>query len=365
MSQCIRQFFCVCWLCITANGLFPCSLDANAADAAIPLRENCFPEVWLCTAGVFDLGRPDARWDYVRNRLTGIQMYIDRIDKASLEDVQRLAGVVRNNGLKVSVECGGTLGFAPLDDRNGEVSAQIELRKLDKWRQAGGRIDYLNLDGPIRRLLYPRRGKRRIKGFESVESCANELMDYIHAVRTVYPKVQFFLLTNFPNWGYRGRPSYHARGPNRQDWGDYDEVIQTVLRVAGKRNIHIAGVTVDNPYEYLVGEHVSVKNPVPWKIDWMGRVRAYEDFIRQQGLDFNLIINSEKGGKASDREFYERTLKMLDATLRAGGKPTRYIVQSWYRHPTVIVPETAPFSMTALVKAVLQRLHVPEKRVGQ
>jgi len=321
-------------------------------------RRSSTPEVWLCTARMFDLTRPDARWDYVRKRLTGIQLYIDRINKARPEDLKKLAAVVRENGLKVSVECGGTLGFAPLDDRNGEFSARIELAKLDKWRRAGGRIDYLNLDGPVRRLLYPRRGKRRIPGFTSIEDCANELMDYIRAVKAVYPGVRFFLLTNFPNWGYRGQPSYHARGPKQQDWGDYDLVIRTVLKIAKEQGIRLDGVTVDNPYEYAVGEHFSVKLEDPRKIDWLGRIRAFEDFARAHGLELNLIINSEKGGKTSDREFYERTLKMLDAYIQAGGKPTRYIVQSWYRFPETIVPETAPYSMTALVKAVLERLDV-------
>ncbi|NOY79648.1 MAG: hypothetical protein GXP31_01455 [Kiritimatiellaeota bacterium] len=314
------------------------------------------PEVWLCTARIFDLTRPDARWDYVRTRLTGIQLYIDKVNKAPAENLQKLAAVVRANNLKVSVECGGTLGFAPLDARNGESSARIELAKLDKWRRAGGRIDYLNLDGPVRRLLYPRRGKKRGAGFTSIEDCANELMDYIRAVKAVYPGIRFFLLTNFPNWGYRGRTSYHARGPKQQDWGDYDIVIRTVLKTAKEQGIRLAGVTVDNPYEYAVGEHFSVKLERPDKTDWLRRVRAYEEFARTRGLEFNLIINSEKGGKTSDRAFYERTLRMLDAYVRVGGKPTRYIVQSWYKFPETIVPETAPYSMTALVKAVMEKL---------
>ena len=247
-------------------------------------------EVWLCTGKAFDLARPEARWDAVRKGLTGIQLYIDKVNKARREDLEALVAVVKANGFRVSIECGGTLGFAPLDDTNGEASARIELAKIDKWYAAGGSVDYLNLDGPVRRLLYPRRGKKTLPSFGSIEDCAGELMDYMRAVKAAHAGIRFFLLTNFPNWGYRGAVSYHGRGEKQQDWGDYHDVVTTVLRVAEEAGMSFVGVTVDNPYEYLVGEHASVKIGEPAKVDWLGRVRAYEDFVRSRGLEFNLIV---------------------------------------------------------------------------
>lgn len=337
-------------------GCLSAEVSAQGKEGAGKGNTGAAPEVWLCTGRAFDLARPDARWDSVKSRLAGIQLYIDNVNKAKREDLEALVQVVEANGLKVSVECGGTLGFAPLDDSNGEQSARIELAKIAKWYGAGGTVDYLNLDGPVRRLLYPRRGKKTLPSFGSIEDCANELMDYMRAVKAAHPRMRFFLLTNFPNWGYRGGVSYHGRGDKQQDWGDYHEVVTTVLKVAEAAGLSFAGVTVDNPYEYLIGEHFSVKNEDPSKVDWLGRVRAYENFARSRGLEFNLIVNSQEGGKVSDRAFFERTLKMLDAYTAAGGRPTRCIVQSWYTYPRAIVPEEEPYSMTALVKAVIERL---------
>jgi len=45
---------------------------------------------------------------------------------------------------------------------------------------------------------------------------------------------------------------------------------------------------------------------------------------------------------------------MVDLYRQAGGRPTRWFVQSWYPHPKQIVPETAPHTMTALLKAVIE-----------
>jgi hypothetical protein len=171
----------------------------------------------------------------------------------------------------------------------------------------------------------------------------------------------YWLLSNFPNWGWRGDVSYHARGPHRQDYGDYDQVVRVVLSKLKTAGISLDGVTVDNPYDYLIGAHRSVNLPDPTSVDWIGRVRSFEDFASENRLAFNLIVNSERGGKESDERFYRETLQMVDAYLRAGGKPTRWFVQSWYPYPKEMTPESAPHSMTALVSAVIQRVRSGEQ----
>jgi lysophospholipase L1-like esterase len=55
----------------------------------------------------------------------------------------------------------------------------------------------------------------------------------------------------------------------------------------GAAGIPLAGITVDNPYEYLIGEHSSVSLKDPKSVDWLKRVRSYEDFARERGLDPN------------------------------------------------------------------------------
>jgi creatinine amidohydrolase len=71
----------------------------------------------------------------------------------------------------------------------------------------------------------------------------------------------------------------------------------------------------------------------------------------------NLIVNSEAGGNTSDEAFCNDTLAFVDAYRAAGGSPKRWIVQSWYLHPKQVVPESEPHTMTALVRAVIEKLH--------
>ena len=338
------------------------SAAGTAQPADVPARP-AQPEVWLCAGrGLFDLLRPDAQWPVVKRGLSGIKLYIDEVNNAKPEQLRQFVRLVREQGYQVAVECGCCLDFAPMDETNGETSARIELAKIDKLYAAGGKVEFLDLDGPIRRLMHPenRRDGRR---FESMDKAADEMVDAVRALHRAHPEIRFWHLTNFPNWGYRGDVSYHARGPQRQDYGDYDEAHRLALRKLNAAGFTLEGVTIDNPYDYLVGEHMSVNLKPPKSVNWLARVRAYEDAARADGLSVNLIVNSERGGQHSDGLFYRETLQMVDVYQRAGGRPTRWFVQSWYPYPKTIVPEDAPHTLTALAKAVLQKVR-PDVKTG-
>jgi hypothetical protein len=321
------------------------------------------PEVWLCAGDrIADLLRPDAQWPLVSEHLTGIKFYVGQFSKnrrrtgqPGAEKLRQYARLVRAHDLQVAVELGGCLEFSPLDDSAGEWSARRELAALQNFYAVGGRVDFLDIDGPIRRLMHPMKRKDG-KRFESIDKAADELVDALRIHHEAHPETRYWLLSNFPNWGWRGDVSYHARGPHRQDYGDYDQVVRVVLGKLKAAGVTLDGVTVDNPYGYLTGTHRSVNLTDPTSVDWLGRVRSYEDFARENGLTFNLIVNSERGGQESDELFYQETLQMVDVYLRAGGKPTRWFVQSWYPYPKQMTPESAPHSMTALVSAVIQRV---------
>ena len=67
---------------------------AQSKDGAGQDSAGAGPEVWLCTGKAFDLARPEAQWDFVKQRLTGIQLYIDKVNKAKREDLDGLVQVV-------------------------------------------------------------------------------------------------------------------------------------------------------------------------------------------------------------------------------------------------------------------------------
>ncbi len=313
------------------------------------------PEVWLCTFRVGDLLDGQADWAWVRHNLAGIKLYIGTMHKPVPGQLEKLVQMVKRSRLKVAVELGCCLDFGPMDDTNGEWSARSELTALNRWYAAGGRVDFLDLDGPVRRLMHPQ-GRKDGKRFDSMEAAVEQVVRSVRTFHAAHPEMKYWHLTNFPNWGYKGDVSYHARGPERQDYGDYDVAHRMALERLRAAKLPITGVTIDNPYDYLIGEHFSVNLKPATTVNWLKRVRDYENRSRAEGLEVNLIVNSERGGQKSDALFAEETLKMTDTYLKAGGRPTRWIVQSWYPHPERIVPETDPTTLTGLVKRVIERV---------
>ncbi|TAN35793.1 MAG: hypothetical protein EPN23_10350 [Verrucomicrobia bacterium] len=317
------------------------------------------PEVWLCAGRgtrLSELMKPGAQWTFVKQHVAGIKIYIDQINQVPPEDLAALARLAKENQLQIAVEIGGCLGDrAILDNNIGEWSAKTELARIERFYAAGGRVDFLDLDGPIRRLLHSNRPGHEY--FDSIEKAADQLVRALRVHRKAHPETQYWLLTNFPNWGWRGGVAYYARGLRNQNWGDYDQVVRIVLAKLREAGIALAGVTVDNPYDYMIGAQPAV-NLDPKTVDWLARIRSYEEFAHEQKLTFNLTVNSARGGQESDELFYKDTLQMVAAYLKAGGHPTRWFVQSWYPYPAQIVPEDAPYSITALTKAVIERLEV-------
>lgn len=346
-------------------GLLAISANLSLAygDEAESGVSNAQAEIYICpnASRAFRLVEFWDQWETARSKVAGIKLYIDFFQRHPHEDLARLAKLIGDAGLEVVVECGGTLNH-DWGDRAGEKSAEVEMEKIKRWYQAGGKVDYLDIDGPIRRLFgregwgtYPERR------FTSAERAAEELMDYLDVASVMYPDMQYFLLTNFPNWGYRGGVSYHGRGPKQQDWGDYDEVLRVVLEVAEERGHRFEALTVDNPYSYGAGDYPSLSWVEPEKkVDWFKRIQELETFVRSKGMRFNLIVNTDIHGEGSDARYARETLAMVDRYKAVGGDPDRLMVQSWHSHPKQIVPEDAEHSLTWLTLEVAKRSEASE-----
>ena len=339
---------------------------SSSQPAAGGARETS--EVWLCHHDIEALADPDADWDFVRDHLDGIKVYVGSLTgsrkhvRISDENLALLSKTLEENDIQLAMECGGTLGHFRNTEPVGLRSAAAEMRNIDRVASVGGTMHYLDMDGPISRTLWSGRHRfdhlrRGNTGYDNIDECVDELIAYMKAVNRRYPDLKFFTLTNFPNWGWKGGTSYHSRHENNQDWGDYYDVISTLLREAKAAGVtNLVGVTVDSPYHYTVGRVKSVNLKDPSQVDWIARLRDLEDFVESQGMELNLIVNSVERLEVDAKAYCEETLALIDLFEKAGGTPKRYIVQSWGRHPEKMLPESDPVSMTGLTRAVIMKV---------
>ena len=98
------------------------ALAASApADAA--------PEIWMCHRGMDELAKHPDEWAFVREHISGIQVYIDQFARYDAADMTALAELVREADLKVSVECGGLLDFGPVGPGIGAWTANTNSQR--------------------------------------------------------------------------------------------------------------------------------------------------------------------------------------------------------------------------------------------
>jgi hypothetical protein len=340
------------------------------------LDKTCHCRVGVNHYDMIDIVKDECSYRFLVQNLDFLAFYIGKISNDySMGDMQRLAAIAVDQDLEVIIELGGVLGpgWGNLTDiDNGKESALTEIQMSRNWVTAGGTINYVIFDGPVRRLLYGDIQKNlqdndgvlvsghfnTSRGPFSYEEAADEILYSMQEWRKEYPEIKFILGCNFPNWGWKGGQDYHKRQPDGMNWGDYWEVVQVVMNRVQSTETSFSGLIVDWPYNYAVGERYSpTPGNDPASIDWIARIRELEDYVRGLGLDFYLYTNTEE--QESDQVYSEETLKYVDLYRERGGAPDGWNVQSWYHVPTSFGPESQPYTMAWLANEVNKKLNEP------
>ena len=329
-------------------------------------------EIWMCDGNAWGLGT-STEWEFVKHNVDVVKLYIDQVNRASITDLRNLVTMFKKYNIKIAIELGGLVNWrADEQDQSAELSFRDESRKVKLLTDpvseggAGGTIAYLDMDGPIRRMLYPNSNE---PGYHTVESATDELVEVMQLWRERYPDIKFMMLSNFPNWGWKTGPAYNNFGysPGPLGWGDYFPVLQMAIQKTNAAGISLTGVTLDNPYGYAIGRHRSNQSGVIAGEDFLARLRDAEEYVEGEGLRIGIIYNSEEGGNAttgSDQLFYDESLAFIDEHLDYGATPSNYTIQSWYPYPTAYLPETTPHTMTYLTAEAIRRLRKNADPIG-
>lgn len=346
------------------------------------------PEVWMVTYNPQWLTARNQSWGFLQRHLDGVGIYINMVAfRTPAEELAPFLRELRRRRIRVAVECGYFDWEATRDDFSapnpkgisdkvraavrpgvGEETARTEMAKLKALIDAYGPPDVIALDGPIRRLLHPGADTGRIaphgeqEGLPSLDAAVEEVVATMRAWVRTHRRVRFAVITNFPNWGWKGGPAYWASGPGLMHWGDYYPALRALAARCKRERLPLEAIRCDFPFDYANGT-MPVSSP-PWpkpavdpaSIDWVGRIRDLEREVQALGLDFELVVNEQQGGGASSERFCRETLRYVDAYRAAGGAPRRWIVQTWYPHPEKVGPEDEPWTMAWLTAEVIRRV---------
>lgn len=351
---------------------------AEAASTRVPTATSVpftgeAPEIWMGGGGMRRLAWDDD-WACTAASLTGIKLYIGELADADIDDLRALARVVDTYDLQVAVELGGLLSqHVGAGDRLGETTFADEFARVRRFTDpvdqggAGGTVHVLEFDGPIRRAVWPPAEVRPSTPID-VATASRELADAMAAWVEVLPDVRMHLLVNLPNWGWRGAPAYQRRddAAGTLGWGNYAQVLPRVVADARARRLPLVRLTVDHPFDYASGLVRSNQPQEAGTVDWWNRAFEVLDAGRSLGLSTALIVNEARGGNTSDEAFSAGSLAYLESLLASDqeassrGQPSTMpdatVVQSWYRYPRTMTPDSLEHSLTHLTLQFALRL---------
>lgn len=117
----------------------------------------------------------------------------------------------------------------------------------------------------------------------------------------------------------------------------------------------IDGYIADSPYDIM-------SNPLYQGQGYLKKVVAIQTWLHQRGAQFSHIINGAPNDKLKlsptdwDAKYKENSLNALHLFQSVGGRADRYILESWYKGPYKIVPETEQGTYTNLVMDAIKYL---------
>jgi hypothetical protein len=326
------------------------------------IKNASAPRVAMCWGSPWDLA-DTTQWNGVYDRLGVYKFYIGDIQNANsrrVDTVKAKLFVKRlvEKGIRIGVEVGGLLDwYADRGERSAEFSFAEDystLKTLIRWINEvnpSKSIDFLDFDGPIRRMLYPNNVQ---KNYHTVQSATTELFKIAKSWKDTVRGIELNLLTNFPNWAWRSTPAYFQLFGSQNGYGRYEDVLSAVRSESQRTGIRFDGLTIDNPYDYATGAAATNQALVIRNVDWMGRIAELVDSARAMGLRVNMIFNTNGGQTAQG--YSEQSLALIDLYRQRVGEPDGFWIQSWYDLPGTWLPETIPYTMTNLTLAALNRI---------
>ena len=154
-------------------------------------------------------------------------------------------------------------------------------------------------------------------------------------LHAVFPPVY----VNQGRWNRRGKPVPHAGVQNT-------EVIARIFDAG------FDGFTADSPLYLIEDKQLEAQG-------YHDALRAIQELCRGRGKDFGIIVNQDVDhvdqalrGDAWDAAYQAGCMEVIRRLPKMGLAPKRLIVESWYKGPFALVPETKHGTFTHTVLQV-------------
>jgi hypothetical protein len=218
--------------------------------------------------------------------------------------------------------------------------AHTEETLLDPITQAGGRVDFIITDNVFIKSQF-RKDKMGQYGWTH-DQAVEKYADYVAGIKKNYPQLKVGILEAGFRFHWEDQARFPAEVP-KKDCGDLKALLVDVIKACKARGTRIDIFQPEYSYERIE----NTRNG--WE-----KLKAMEEFCREQGIAFYFLFNDHTGGHSSDRLFHDNVMKCLRSVKAHGLTPELGTIQSWYKHPQKDLPENQPNTFMGLAKEFIR-----------
>jgi hypothetical protein len=269
-----------------------------------------------------------AEWKYTSKNISHFKFYstpLSWMAKKNPELLERVVKSITAMGKGIGIELGIRHGHA-----------QTEKYLLDPITKAGGRVDFIVTDNVFIKSQF-RKDKMGDYNW-SYDQAVEKYAEYVAGIKKKYPNLKVGIIEAAFRFHWEDKERFPAENPQK-DNGDLKKLILDVIKACKAKGTRIDIFQPEYSYERIE------KTDNGW-----AKMKAMEEFCREQGLEFFFLFNDHTGGNDSDKLFHENVIKCLKAVKAHGLKPDLGTVQSWYKHPVKDLPENKPHTFMYLAK---------------
>ena len=268
----------------------------------------------------FEAFRPDAQWPRSASRVSVFKIAESLARYAPEQQVRRMIEDLQRRHISLALEASALTN-------KGDCGQKVEgygrpgdiVRSVERIRQLGGELKYIAMDGPL----------WSGHAFNGINSChtqvsaiALDVAANVMAIKRIFPAVQIGDI----------EPAGRA---DPADW--VDQVMQWTKAYQGATGEPLAFLHFD----------------VVWSGPWRQQLALLTPRLHEAGIKTGVIYNGDPDDQLdlAWTSHAERRFSTIEADHAIS--PDQAIIQTWMPHPSHILPETQPGTLTWLVNRYL------------
>lgn len=202
-------------------------------------------------------------WKSVLSRKPYIYRGLGQFSITPDKEMKELVKVFKDNKLRMAVEVGGLrfVNAAAFNDQSGERRARKELKKLLRWKKAGGRIDDITADHAIMHHIAMNHRNKEFRVQKTVplpedkkhlkftwDGLYNELMDYFVGIDKEFPGCSFGVVSSLGYFVQSDETGVKYGGGGPFPPWEFSDYVDGLLAAAKKKGVTLTHVDIDSSY---------------------------------------------------------------------------------------------------------------------